>query len=81
MHVFAYFLSPKKRASQGPTVLPNFEFSRCATETNIWKRLKRIVELKKDHETARKEMEKKQIGSAINFLSDLIEEWDTIIYR
>jgi len=53
----------------------------CATETNIWKRLKRIVELKKDHETARKEMEKKQIGSAINFLSDLIEEWDTIIYR
>ena len=56
-------------------------FYRCATETNIWKRLKRIVELKKDHETARKEMEKKQIGSAINFLSDLIEEWDTIIYR
>ena len=39
------------------------------------------MELKKDHETARKEMEKKQIGSAINFLSDLIEEWDTIIYR
>ena len=37
--------------------------------------------MKKDHETARKEMEKKQIGSAINFLSDLIEEWDTIIYR
>ena len=39
------------------------------------------MELKKDHETARKEMEKKQIGTAINFLSDLIEEWDTIIYR
>ena len=58
-----------------------FTFYRCATETNIWKRLKRIVELKKDHETARKEMEKKQIETAIHFLSDLIEEWDKIIYR
>ena len=37
--------------------------------------------MKKDHETARKELERKNIGSAINFLSDLIAEWDTIIYR
>ena len=37
--------------------------------------------MKKDHETARKELERKNIGSTINFLSDLIAEWDTIIYR
>ena len=53
----------------------------CATETNIWKRLKRIVELKKDHQTARQELENKQLRSAIQFLIDLIAEWDTIIYR
>ena len=54
----------------------------CGVETNIWKRLKRIVELKKDHETAKKEItERKEIRSGINFLSDLIAEWDTFVYR
>lgn len=53
----------------------------CNAETNIWKRLKRIVELKKDHETAKKEMERKEIRSAINFFADLIAEWDTFVYR
>ena len=54
----------------------------CNTETNIWKRLKRIVELKKDHETAKKEMiERKEIRSALHFFADLIAEWDTFVYR
>lgn len=54
---------------------------KCASETNIWKRKKRIVELKRDHETARKELESKKIRSAIHFLIDIIAEWDTMIYR
>ncbi len=54
----------------------------CGTETNIWKRLKRIVELKRDHETACKELESKgQTRSAIHFFMDLIQEWDSFIYR
>lgn len=53
----------------------------CGVETNIWKRRKRIVELKRDHETARKELESKKERSAIHFLSDLIDEWDSMIFR
>ena len=54
----------------------------CGVETNIWKHLKRIVELKKDHVTAKKEItERKEIRSGINFLADLIAEWDTFVYR
>ena len=54
----------------------------CGVETNIWKHLKRIVELKKDHETAKKEItERKEIRSGLNFLADLIAEWDTFVYR
>jgi hypothetical protein len=53
----------------------------CGAETNIWRRLKRIVELKKDHQTARKEVENDKLRSGIAFFEDLITEWETFVYR
>jgi len=53
----------------------------CGAETNIWKCLKRIVELKQDHLTARKEAEKKVLRTAIHFLTDIIAELETIVDR
>ena len=53
----------------------------CGAETNIWKCLKRIVELKQDHLTARKEAEKKVLRTAIHFLTDIIAELETFVDR
>ena len=53
----------------------------CGAETNIWKALKRIVELRRDHETARKEAESKKLQSAICIIGDIVAEWETMVYR
>lgn len=53
----------------------------CGVETNIWKRVKRMVELKKDHETAKKELEDKKFRSCVAFLEDIIKEWEDLVYR
>ena len=58
-----------------------FSLQDCGAETNIWKCLKRIVELKQDHLTARKEAEKKVLRTAIHFLTDIIAELETIVDR
>ena len=68
----------KEKTNEKIIKCPN---EKCEAETNIWKRLKRIVELKRDHESARKELDQQKVRSAINYLIDLINEWDTIIYR
>ena len=58
-----------------------FSLQDCGAETNIWKCLKRIVELKQDHLTARKEAEKKVLRTAIHFLTDIIAELETFVDR
>ena len=68
--LFVYFFEKK-----------NFFLQNCGAETNIWKCLKRIVELKQDHLTARKEAEKKVLRTAIHFLTDVIAELETFVDR
>ena len=58
-----------------------FYLQDCGAETNIWKCLKRIVELKQDHLTARKEAEKKVLRTAIHILTDVIAELETFVDR
>jgi len=53
----------------------------CGAETNIWKCLKRIVELKQDHLNARKEAEKKVLRTAIHFLTDIIADLESFVDR
>ena len=60
----------------------------CGTETNIWSRRKRIVELKRDHEAARGKIEgisgvggMQGIDDGINMLKNLIGEWDAMVAR
>merc|ERR1711963_432163 len=68
----------KKKTSEKIVKCP---LENCGAETNIWKALKRIVELRRDHETARKEAESKKLQSAICIIGDIVAEWETMVYR
>ena len=60
----------------------------CGTETNIWNRRRRIVELRRDHEAARGKIEGisgdggvKGIDEGVTILKCLIDEWDEFVCR
>ena len=54
----------------------------CGVETNIWKRLKRIQELKRDHEEARRDIEYNEDGKlGIQMLKTIISELETMVCR
>jgi len=63
----------------------------CGTETNIWNRRRRIVELRADHESARGKIEGiglkpeesaiKKIDEGVSILKYLIDEWDEFVCR
>ena len=53
----------------------------CENETDKSKAMKRIVELKREHENARKEAESKKLHSAICIIGDIVTECETMGYR
>lgn len=54
----------------------------CNVETNIWKKLKRIQELKRDHEAARRDIEFNEDGKeGIRLLKATIQELEAIVCR
>ena len=60
----------------------------CGTETNIWNRRRRIVELRRDHEAARGKIEGisgtggvKGIDEGVTIIKYLIDEWDEFVCR
>ena len=78
-----------EKTSENVIVCPLDE---CGTETNIWGRRKRIVELRRDHEAARGKIEGisgagvkgdfvKGINEGVQIIKSLIDEWDEFVFR
>ena len=78
-----------EKTSENVIVCPLDE---CGTETNIWGRRKRIVELRRDHEAARGKIEGisgegvkgdfvKGIDEGVKIIKSLIDEWDDFVFR
>ena len=53
----------------------------CEAESDNQKAMKRIVELKRNHDDARKEAESKKLQSAISIMGDIVSECQTIVSR
>ena len=53
----------------------------CEAESDNQKAMKRIVELKRNHDDARKEAESKKLQTAIGIMGDIVSECQTIVSR
>lgn len=70
---------PLDKTADQPITCP---LDTCGIQTNIWKRLKRIQELKREHEAARREIEFKEDGTqGIQMLKSIIQELEGMVVR